>query len=59
MITATLTQSCSNQPSFNEWMKEFKVSSRYVEPKIKPERFIVDMTKLKASIKERQIETVN
>ena len=55
-IRATLTADCIERPSLNEWMKEFKVASRYVEPQPTPDSYIFDLKKFKKTIKEKKWE---
>jgi hypothetical protein len=49
----------SERPSQEDWFKEFKVSSQFVEKKNQPERFKINMNKLKTSIKAMKVELVN
>lgn len=39
-----------NRPSFIEWMRELKVSSRYINPTNTPNTQSIDLIKLKKSI---------
>lgn len=55
-IRATLTADCKDRQSLNEWMKEFKVASRYVEPQSIPNSYTFDLKKFKKTLKEKKWE---
>jgi len=45
----------NNRPSFNEWVKMFKVSSRYVAPAEAPSSYTFNIDQFKENIKNGRV----
>ena len=58
-IKATLAADCKDRPPFDEWVKEFKVASRYVEQQSTPNSYTFNLKKFMKTLKQKKMGRVN